>query len=194
LKKINIGIVAHVDAGKTTITENLLYHSGVIKEIGRVDNGNTQTDSMEIERKRGISIKSSPISFTWNDFKINIIESILKISIIYFLIPIYGFNAYIFALFVTTLLNTILYLIRLLQVSCIIFDISNWIFKPVIAAIISSIVSRILFILFLSNTSSEMFVLISSIIILCFLYLIFLILLKSINTTTMKNVKTLVKH
>ncbi|MBP1926380.1 stage V sporulation protein B [Sedimentibacter acidaminivorans] len=129
-----------------------------------------------------------------SSFKINIVESILKISIIYFLIPLYGFNAYIFALFITTLLNTILYLIRLLQVSCIIFDISNWIFKPVIAAIISSIVSRILFILFLSNTSSEMFVLISSIIILCFLYLIFLILLKSINTTTMKNVKTLVKH
>ncbi len=129
-----------------------------------------------------------------SSFKINIIESILKISIIYFLIPVYGFNAYIFALFVTTLLNTILYLIRLLQVSCIIFDISNWVFKPIIAAIISSIVSRISFILFLTNTSSKIFVLISSIIILCCLYLIFLILLKSINTTTMKNVKALVKH
>jgi len=43
-----IGILAHVDAGKTTITENLLYKSGAIREIGRVDNGNTQTDSMEI--------------------------------------------------------------------------------------------------------------------------------------------------
>ncbi len=129
-----------------------------------------------------------------SSFKINVIESILKISIIYFFIPIYGFNAYIFALFVTTLLNTILYLIRLLQVSCIIFDISNWIFKPAIAATISSIISRIFFTLFLSNTSSKVFVLISSIIILCFLYLIFLILFKSINSTNMKNVKALLKR
>src|SRR5574344_1663917 len=58
-KTINIGIVAHVDAGKTTITENLLYCSGAIKSVGRVDLGNTQTDSMELERKRGITIKSS---------------------------------------------------------------------------------------------------------------------------------------
>ena len=75
MKKINIGIVAHVDAGKTTVTENLLYLAGVIKEIGRVDSGNTQTDSMELERKRGISIKSSPTSFNWNDVKINIIDT-----------------------------------------------------------------------------------------------------------------------
>lgn len=54
-KTINIGIVAHVDAGKTTITENLLYCSGAIKSVGRVDLGNTQTDSMELERKRGIT-------------------------------------------------------------------------------------------------------------------------------------------
>lgn len=129
-----------------------------------------------------------------SSFKINIVESILKISIIYFLIPIYGFNAYIFALFATTLLNTILYLIRLLQVSCIVFDVSNWIFKPIIAAIVSSVASRILFVLFLSSTQSKVFVLISSITILCLLYLVFLILLKSINTTTMKNVKALVKR
>lgn len=75
MKKINIGIVAHVDAGKTTVTENLLYHSGVIKEVGRVDSGNTQTDSMELERRRGISIKSSPTSFTWKDVKVNIIDT-----------------------------------------------------------------------------------------------------------------------
>lgn len=75
MKKINIGIVAHVDAGKTTVTENLLYYSGVIKEVGRVDSGNTKTDSMELERKRGISIKSSPISFNWKDVKINIIDT-----------------------------------------------------------------------------------------------------------------------
>ncbi|WP_291580258.1 tetracycline resistance ribosomal protection protein [Clostridium sp. UBA6640] len=72
---INIGIVAHVDAGKTTTTENLLYCSGAIKEVGKVDLGNTQTDSMELERKRGITIKSSAISFTWKDIKINIIDT-----------------------------------------------------------------------------------------------------------------------
>ncbi|NRT72958.1 tetracycline resistance ribosomal protection protein [Clostridium beijerinckii] len=74
-KIINIGIVAHVDAGKTTITENLLYYSGAIKSVGRVDLGNTQTDSMELERKRGITIKSSTISFTWNDIKVNIVDT-----------------------------------------------------------------------------------------------------------------------
>lgn len=75
MKITNIGIVAHVDAVKTTITENLLYYSGVIKEIGRVDSGNTQTDSMELERKRGITIKASAISFAWNNIKINIIDT-----------------------------------------------------------------------------------------------------------------------
>ena len=74
-KIINIGIVAHVDAGKTTITENLLYYSGAIKSVGRVDLGNTQTDSMELERKRGITIKSSTISFNWNNVKVNIIDT-----------------------------------------------------------------------------------------------------------------------
>lgn len=62
MKTINIGIVAHVDAGKTTTTENLLYYSGAIKSVGKVDLGSTQTDSMELERKRGITIKSSAIS------------------------------------------------------------------------------------------------------------------------------------
>ena len=75
MKTINIGIVAHVDAGKTTTTENLLYYSGIIKEVGRVDSGNTQTDSMELERKRGITIKASAISFTWNDTKVNLIDT-----------------------------------------------------------------------------------------------------------------------
>ncbi len=74
-KAINIGIVAHVDAGKTTITENLLYCSGAIKSVGRVDLGNTQIDSMELERKRGITIKSSTASFTWKDIKVNIVDT-----------------------------------------------------------------------------------------------------------------------
>jgi len=75
MKTINIGIVAHVDAGKTTTTENLLYYSGAIKSVGKVDLGSTQTDSMELERKRGITIKSSAISFTWNSVKVNIIDT-----------------------------------------------------------------------------------------------------------------------
>ena len=54
---INIGIVAHVDAGKTSLTERILYETNVIKEIGRVDSGNTQTDSMELERQRRLRLK-----------------------------------------------------------------------------------------------------------------------------------------
>ena len=75
MNKINIGILAHVDAGKTTITENMLYLSGAIKEPGRVDTGNTQTDSMELEKKRGITIKTSAISFDWKKVKINILDT-----------------------------------------------------------------------------------------------------------------------
>lgn len=75
LNKINIGIVAHVDAGKTTVTENLLYFSGAIKKPGRVDSGNTQTDNMELERKRGITIKTSAISFNYENVKINILDT-----------------------------------------------------------------------------------------------------------------------
>lgn len=129
-----------------------------------------------------------------SSFKINIIESVIKISIIYFFIPIYGFDAYLFALFITTLINTLLYLIRLLQVSCIIFDVSNWIFKPIVAAILSSLASRILFILFLTTASSKIFVLILSILLISLFYLTFLILFKSINVTSVKAMKTLVKR
>ncbi|HDX9641034.1 TPA: TetM/TetW/TetO/TetS family tetracycline resistance ribosomal protection protein [Bacillus mobilis] len=72
---INIGIVAHVDAGKTSLTERILYETNVIKEIGRVDSGNTQTDSMELERQRGITIKASVVSFCINDLKVNVIDT-----------------------------------------------------------------------------------------------------------------------
>lgn len=75
LNKINIGIVAHVDAGKTTVTENLLYFSGAIKKPGRVDTGSTQTDNMDLERKRGITIKTSAISFNYKNSKINILDT-----------------------------------------------------------------------------------------------------------------------
>ena len=72
---INIGIVAHVDAGKTSLTERILYETNVIKEIGRVDSGNTQTDSMELERQRGITIKASVISFFIDAVKVNVIDT-----------------------------------------------------------------------------------------------------------------------
>jgi len=75
MKIINIGILAHVDAGKTTVTEGLLYRSGVINKIGRVDNGTTITDSMELERDRGITIRASTVSFNYNYTKVNIIDT-----------------------------------------------------------------------------------------------------------------------
>jgi len=75
MKTINIGIVAHVDAGKTSLTERVLYETHVIDEIGRVDQGNTQTDSMELEKRRGITIKASVVSFFVQDLKINLIDT-----------------------------------------------------------------------------------------------------------------------
>ncbi|MGH1286018.1 GTP-binding protein [Bacillus toyonensis] len=72
---INIGIVAHVDAGKTSLTERILFETNVIKEIGRVDSGSTQTDSMELERQRGITIKASVVSFCIDDVKVNVIDT-----------------------------------------------------------------------------------------------------------------------
>lgn len=75
MKTINIGIVAHVDAGKTSLTERILYETGVIQEIGQVDQGSTQTDSMELEKQRGITIKASVVSFFINDLKVNVIDT-----------------------------------------------------------------------------------------------------------------------
>ena len=71
----NIGILAHVDAGKTTITENFLFLSGITKQLGSVDNGTSQTDFLEVERERGISVRSSNTSFTWKDTQINLIDT-----------------------------------------------------------------------------------------------------------------------
>ena len=122
-------------------------------------------------------------------FKVNIIESVLKISIIYFFVPIYGFNAYLFALFITTILNTILYLMRLLQVSCIVFEVGNWIFKPVISAAAAGFLSKAIYNLFASNSSNNIISLISSIIILCLLYLMGLIFTKSIHLSTINEIK-----
>jgi ribosomal protection tetracycline resistance protein len=74
-RTLNLGILAHVDAGKTTLTERLLYAAGVIDEVGSVDKGSTQTDSMELERQRGITIKSAVVSFVIDDVTINLIDT-----------------------------------------------------------------------------------------------------------------------
>jgi ribosomal protection tetracycline resistance protein len=72
---LNLGIVAHVDAGKTSLTERLLFAAGVIDDIGRVDEGNTQTDTMALERQRGITIKSAVVSFAIGDLTVNLIDT-----------------------------------------------------------------------------------------------------------------------
>ncbi len=74
-RMLNLGILAHVDAGKTTLTERLLYLGGVIDEVGSVDAGTTQTDSLDLERQRGITIKSAVVSFAVGDATVNLIDT-----------------------------------------------------------------------------------------------------------------------
>ena len=71
----NIGIIAHIDAGKTTLTESVLYYTGVTYRKGGVDEGTTVTDWMEEERARGITITSAAITCQWKEFRINIIDT-----------------------------------------------------------------------------------------------------------------------
>lgn len=72
---LNLGILAHVDAGKTSLTERLLHTVGVIDEIGSVDAGSTQTDTLALERQRGITIKSAVVSFPVDDVTVNLIDT-----------------------------------------------------------------------------------------------------------------------
>lgn len=76
LQKIrNIGIIAHIDAGKTTTTERMLYYSGLTNLMGEVHDGNTVMDYMPLERERGITISSAAITFFWKKHKINLIDT-----------------------------------------------------------------------------------------------------------------------
>jgi ribosomal protection tetracycline resistance protein len=74
-RTLNLGILAHVDAGKTTLTERLLYAAGVIDDVGSVDKGTTQTDSLALEQQRGITIKSAVVSFPIDDVTVNLIDT-----------------------------------------------------------------------------------------------------------------------
>ena len=71
----NIGIMAHIDAGKTTTTERMLYYTGVTYRMGNVDDGNTVTDWMEQEQERGITITAAATTCFWRDHRINIIDT-----------------------------------------------------------------------------------------------------------------------
>ncbi|OEV09583.1 elongation factor G [Streptomyces nanshensis] len=75
MKHLNLGILAHVDAGKTSLTERLLHAAGVIDEVGSVDDGSTRTDSLALERQRGITIKSAVVSFAVGGTAVNLIDT-----------------------------------------------------------------------------------------------------------------------
>lgn len=75
MRTLNLGILAHVDAGKTSLTERLLFAAGVIDEIGSVDDGTARTDSLALERERGITIKSAVVSFVVGDVAVNLIDT-----------------------------------------------------------------------------------------------------------------------
>ena len=75
MKCVNLGILAHVDAGKTTLTEHMLYLSGALRAPGSVEKGNTQSDRLSVEKERGISVRASPVTLVHRDVRINIIDT-----------------------------------------------------------------------------------------------------------------------
>jgi ribosomal protection tetracycline resistance protein len=75
MRMLNLGIVAHVDAGKTSLTERLLFDSGAIARLGSVDDGSTRTDGMDLERRRGITIRSAVATFVTGDCEVHLIDT-----------------------------------------------------------------------------------------------------------------------
>src|ERR671924_1148418 len=75
MRTLNLGILAHVDAGKTTLSERLLFAAGAIDRVGSVDTGTTQTDTLELERERGITIRSAVASFLVGDLAVNLVDT-----------------------------------------------------------------------------------------------------------------------
>ena len=75
MQTLNLGILAHVDAGKTTLTERLLHDAGVIDELGSVDDGSTQTDTLALERRRGITIRAAVVAFPLDDATVNVLDT-----------------------------------------------------------------------------------------------------------------------
>ena len=71
----NIGFIAHIDAGKTTVTERVLYLTGVIRKVGEVHDGTATMDFMAQERERGITIGSAATTAYWNDSRLNVIDT-----------------------------------------------------------------------------------------------------------------------
>ena len=71
----NIGVFAHVDAGKTTLSEQLLLHAGAIRQKGSVDSGTAHTDTLPVERRRGISVKTTCVRLEWKGVQIHLIDT-----------------------------------------------------------------------------------------------------------------------
>src|SRR5260221_1921870 len=71
----NIGVIAHIDAGKTTTTERILYYTGMVHRIGEVHDGAATTDYMDQERERGITITAAAVTSSWKDHQINLIDT-----------------------------------------------------------------------------------------------------------------------
>jgi len=74
-KRITFGVLAHVDAGKTTLSEAILFRSGVIRAMGRVDRGSTALDTHDLERRRGITIFAAGAVFPWGDAEFTLLDT-----------------------------------------------------------------------------------------------------------------------